>query len=169
MCTKPRAGGQRPVLAPRNQTYCSQNRHEANPCRICCKVGTLSQYSPGYQQSRETLLYFSFTHSQLISWFYRERKHQSSSLPSPGKGWTDPLISLVALLSVFSLLPSICCLKYSNSLQSSNHFPFVHLSFVFPFLQILQQMRSLEGTKAFKDNVAILQENGFQIYHHKQS
>lgn len=57
------------VLAPRNQTSCSQNRHEANPCRIFSKVVALSQYSPGYpaeQGNTVVFLIYPLTTHQLI-------------------------------------------------------------------------------------------------------
>lgn len=58
ICRKPRAGGQRPVLAPRSQTYRSQNKHEVNLCRIFSKDVALSQYSPGYPAEQGNTVVF---------------------------------------------------------------------------------------------------------------
>lgn len=146
----PEAAG-KDVLAPRNQTCCSQNR---DTLEILAGLALNSRLrATAIQQNREILLYFSFTHPQLISWFYRAEE-TSKAASSQARGWRDSLVSLVALFSVFCPLLSMCWLGYYNSLRSFNHFPFVHLPFVFPFLQILQQMSSLAGTKAFKTNVA---------------
>lgn len=100
-----------------------------------------------------TLLAYPPHHSP--TGFTRKKKCQKRIfLPAQARCWAASLISLVALLSAFSPSPSICCLGYYNSLCSFSHFPFVHLAFVFLFLQILWQMSSQGRTKAFKANAA---------------
>lgn len=94
-------------------------------------------------------------HHSLIGFTRKKKCQKWTFLPAQARCWAALLISLVALLSAFSLSPSICCLGYYNSLRSFSHFPFVHLAFVFLFLQILRQMSSQGRTKAFKANAAI--------------